>query len=112
MLFRSTLDAYAIVPSASSLGVAMSTIEVLRAQGVSVLMHAATAAGRGSMKAQFKKADASGARFALVFGDEEVAAGKVAVKSLRSANGEPSDAAQRLSDLQQASSWAAELRNA
>ena len=30
------------------------------------------------MKAQFKKADASGARFALIFGDDELARGEVA----------------------------------
>ncbi|MDB5817679.1 MAG: histidyl-tRNA synthetase, partial [Rhizobacter sp.] len=106
------LDAYAIVPSAASLGSAMRAIEVLREHGVSVLMHAATAAGRASMKAQFKKADASGARFALVFGDDEVAAGQVAVKALRSPNGEPSNTAQRLLALDQAAAWAVELRNA
>jgi histidyl-tRNA synthetase len=32
-----------------------------------------------------KKADASGARFALIVGDDEAAAGTVAIKSLRSA---------------------------
>jgi len=36
-----------------------------------------------SPKSQFKKADASGARFALVFGSDEVARGEVAVKPLR-----------------------------
>ena len=36
-----------------------------------------------------KKADASGARFAIIIGDHEVAAGTVAVKPLRNANGEP-----------------------
>jgi histidyl-tRNA synthetase len=39
----------------------------------------------GSMKSQFKKADASGARFALVFGADELAARLVAVKPLRDA---------------------------
>jgi histidyl-tRNA synthetase len=36
-------------------------------------MHGAPAAGEGmgSMKSQFKKADASGARHALVFGSDE-----------------------------------------
>ena len=51
----------------------------------SVLMHAAGAEGWGSMKAQFKRADASGARYALVFGDDELARGEVAVKPLRDA---------------------------
>ncbi len=37
----------------------------------------------GSMKSQFKRADRSGARFAVILGESEVAAGQVAVKSLR-----------------------------
>jgi histidyl-tRNA synthetase len=37
----------------------------------------------GSFKSQMKKADASGARFAIILGDDEVAAGKLTVKPLR-----------------------------
>ena len=37
------------------------------------------------MKAQFKKADASGARYALVFGADEVARGAVGLKDLKNA---------------------------
>jgi histidyl-tRNA synthetase len=37
------------------------------------------------MKSQFKKADASGARYALVFGADELARGEVSVKPLRDA---------------------------
>ena len=48
-------------------------------------MHAAGADGLGSMKSQFKTADASGARYALIFGADELARGEVAVKSLRDA---------------------------
>jgi histidyl-tRNA synthetase len=39
--------------------------------------------GGGSFKTQFKRADKSGAEFALVLGDDEVARGAVAVKALR-----------------------------
>ncbi len=39
--------------------------------------------GGGSFKTQFKRADKSGAEFALVLGEEEVARGVVAVKALR-----------------------------
>ncbi len=39
--------------------------------------------GGGSFKTQFKRADKSGAEFALVLGDEEVARGVVAIKALR-----------------------------
>ena len=41
------------------------------------------AEGQGSMKAQFKKADASGARHAVVFGPDELARGQVGLKDLR-----------------------------
>ena len=37
----------------------------------------------GSFKSQMKKADASGARFAVIIGDDEVAAGSVTLKPLR-----------------------------
>jgi histidyl-tRNA synthetase len=40
--------------------------------------------GGGSMKAQFKRADRSGARYALVLGDAELAGGSVVLKPLRS----------------------------
>jgi histidyl-tRNA synthetase len=39
--------------------------------------------GGGSFKSQFKKADKSGARFALVLGQDEVAAGTASLKWLR-----------------------------
>ncbi len=39
--------------------------------------------GGGSLKSQFRRADRSGAAFALVMGDDEVAAGTVAIKPLR-----------------------------
>jgi len=37
----------------------------------------------GSFKSQFKKADKSGALFAIIMGDDEVARGEVAIKNLR-----------------------------
>ncbi len=98
---------YAVVPSSTALGAAMSTCEALRAAGVSVLMHGAGREAWGSMKSQFKRADASGARYALIFGDEEVAQGLVAIKSLRDA-AEP----QRTVSLADAAHWAAELLTA
>ena len=38
------------------------------------------------IKAQFKRADASGARYALIFGSDEMADGVVTVKALRDAS--------------------------
>jgi histidyl-tRNA synthetase len=81
------LDAYAVVPEAPVLPLALKTLQVLRAAGVSVQMHAGSAEGMGSMKSQFKKADASGARYALIFGADELAAGVVTVKALRDGTG-------------------------
>jgi histidyl-tRNA synthetase len=100
-----TPDAYAIVPDAEALPIAMKTLYLLRAAGASVQMHAGSADGMGSMKSQFKKADASGARYALIFGADELAQGAVTVKSLRDGVG-----AQVQRALADAATWAAQLR--
>ncbi len=102
-----TPDAYAVLPDAAALPVAMATVEALREAGVAVVMHAGGSTGLGSMKSQFKKADASGARHALVFGGDELAQGQVAVKPLRNAT-----ASQVLRPLAGVAGWAHELRNA
>jgi histidyl-tRNA synthetase len=98
-------DVYAVIPDTEALGAAMQLIQALRAQGVAVQMHAAPVAGEGmgSFKSQFKKADASGARYALIFGADELAQGKVALKALRSAGGAQESAAQQLLALDQPS---------
>jgi histidyl-tRNA synthetase len=100
-------DAYAVVPGPQALAAALPALERLRGAGVAVLMHAAGRDGWGSMKSQFKRADACGARFALIFGDDEVARGEVALKDLRNA-GVP----QRTLLLASAGDWAAQLRDA
>jgi histidyl-tRNA synthetase len=76
-------DVYAVVPTASAWPVVAGVLRELRAHGVKVLMHSPSQDGMGSMKSQFKRADASGARYALIFGDEELAANMVSVKPLR-----------------------------
>ena len=101
-------DAYAIVPDAAVLPQVLPVLRALRRAGVAVLMHTAGAEGMGSMKSQFKKADASGARFALIFGPDEVAQGQVSVKPLRAVEGQV--AAQRAEPLADAAQWAASLR--
>jgi histidyl-tRNA synthetase len=101
---KTVADAYAIVPGPKALAVAMSACEALRAVGVSVLMHSAGAEGWGSMKSQFRRADASGARYALIFGDDEIAHGQVAIKPLRD-----TAAAQRLAPLADVTEWAPTL---
>jgi histidyl-tRNA synthetase len=76
-------DAVALVFAGTPLATVMSTVEALRNAGVHVLLNPAGKDGPASPKAQFKKADASGARFALIFGPDEVAQGQVSVKPLR-----------------------------
>ena len=106
-------DAYAVVPDASALPVVLKTLQALRFAGVGVQMHASpNADGMGSMKSQFKKADSSGARFALIFGADEVAQGCVAVKLLRAPlAGDMAEAAlaQTLYPLDSAATWAHKL---
>jgi histidyl-tRNA synthetase len=99
-----TPDAYAVVFAGTPLATVMVALEALRAQGVSVVLNPAGVDGPASPKSQFKKADASGAQFALVFGPDEVAQGQVAVKPLRG-GGE-----QVLENLQDAALWAQRLR--
>jgi histidyl-tRNA synthetase len=59
------------------------------------------------MKSQFRKADASGARHALIFGADELARGEVSIKPLREGA-----AGQRTRALADAAAWAHELRTA
>ena len=80
-----TLDAYAVVTDTAFLPQVTAYLQGLRTQGVSVQMHTSTPEGMGSMKSQFKRADASGARFALVFAADEMAQGVVTIKPLRDA---------------------------
>lgn len=102
----SAADAYAVVPPGTPLAPVVATLEALRAQGVRVIQHAGGADGVGSMKSQFKKADASGARHALVFGSEELARGQVLVKALRDGSG--AQVERSLADVAQ---WAATLQS-
>ena len=56
--------------------------EQLRDAGLSVVLHCG-GGGSSSFKAQMKRADAGGARFAVIIGDSEAAAGALTVKALR-----------------------------
>lgn len=57
---------------------AFTIAESLRCMGLSVVLHA----GGGSFKSQMKKADRSGARFAAILGDDEVAANELSLKPM------------------------------
>jgi histidyl-tRNA synthetase len=97
--------AYAIVPDAQSLPAVLKHLRQLRELGVNVQMHAGSGEGIGSMKSQFKKADSSGAQFALIFGADELAQNAVSVKSLRDGGG-----AQRTESLENLGAWALSLQ--
>lgn len=99
-------DVYAIIPDVGALPIALKALQTLRSQGISVQMHAAIADGMGSMKSQFKRADISGARFALVFGRDELSKNEVTVKSLRDGSG-----AQLTRPLDAILEWAATLQS-
>jgi histidyl-tRNA synthetase len=62
--------------------------ERLRDAGLDVVLHCATPSGAGSFKSQMKKADASGAAFAVILGEDEIAGNVAAVKSLRGEAGQ------------------------
>ncbi len=99
-------DVYAVVPDVAAMPVALRTLQLLRDAGVRAQMHAATVDGLGSFKSQFKKADASGASYALIFGADELARGEVTVKALRDGTG--AQTARPLADL---AAWAATLQS-
>jgi histidyl-tRNA synthetase len=75
------LDAYVVHVGAQARRLALAVAEMLRDAGLSITVNA----GGGSFKAQMKKADVSGARFALIVGEDEAAANRVTVKPLRHA---------------------------
>ena len=78
---------------------AAQVCRLLRRAGARVHMHAGTAQGQGSMKSQFKRADGSGAAWAVIVGEQELATGQVACKSLRVAQ------EQQLVKLADLSTW-------
>ena len=100
-------DAYFVVADVQDLPAATALAEDLRALGLSVVLHAGTAEGPGSMKSQFRRADASGARYALVLGETERQEAQVGIKPLRVAGAD-----QMLRPLGNPAQWAHELRNA
>ena len=75
-------DLYVVSADETTLSHAMAETDRIRADypGLNVTQHL----GGGSFKSQFKRADKSGAKWALIFGHDEVASGLVTVKPMRS----------------------------
>jgi histidyl-tRNA synthetase len=120
------VDCFAVVPDAQSFPVVFQVVQSLRRLGLNVQMHSPAAghlkpqegAGAseggaeslwtqmGSMKSQLKKADSSGAAFALIFGQEELSKGTLLVKSLRDGVG-----AQQVESLKDVDRWGKALQS-
>ena len=79
-------DAYLILVGEAAQQQGLALAEQLRDQlpGLRLRMHC----GGGGFKAQFRRADHSGARFALILGEDEARSGSIALKPLREAQGE------------------------
>ncbi|WP_292976934.1 histidine--tRNA ligase [Nitrosomonas sp.] len=76
---RTVPDIYIVHQGDIAAGFSWKIAESLRDAGFKTVLHS----GGGNFKAQMKKADASGARFAAIIGDEEAATGQVSIKPLR-----------------------------
>ena len=97
-------DVYVTAMGDGALASALALAEELRAElpNAVVVSHC----GGGSFKSQMKKADKSGARYAIILGENEVADGRVGLKPLRS-----DELQQNLARNELASSLAAALKN-
>lgn len=77
----STADAYVVLAGETATQRGLALVENLRDHNPEIRFEANL--GGGSFKAQFKRADRSGAKVALVIGDDELANNCVSVKFLR-----------------------------
>jgi histidyl-tRNA synthetase len=89
---RGPPDVYLMHQGGATAGHAFLVGERLRDAGLDVVYHA----GDASLKSQMKRADASGAQYAVIVGADEVAAGAAAVKALRATDPSVAFAAQRI----------------
>ena len=74
-----TVHAYIVHQGDVANRFAWTVAQQLREAGLSVILHC----GGGSFKSQMKKADASGARFCVIIGDDEANTAEVSLKPLR-----------------------------
>ena len=74
-------DVYVVMAGESALARGLQLAESIRTAAPGLKIE--TDLGGGSFKAQFKRADKSGAHVAVVLGDDEVARGEASVKPLR-----------------------------
>ena len=84
-------DVYIVHQGDGVLAAAFQAAERLRDAGLDVVLHC----GGGGFKAQFKRADASGAFAAVVLGEDELNAGQATVKWLRESSAAPGESRQQ-----------------
>ena len=76
---KAQTDVYVLHHGGETQVKAMLLAEAMRDMGVRVMVHP----NKGSLKSQMKKADASGAQYAVFATEDELASGTVSVKALR-----------------------------
>jgi histidyl-tRNA synthetase len=81
------VDVYVVHQGVAASRLAARVAESLRDRGIDVLFHC----GGGGFKSQMKKADASGAAFAVIIGDDEASAGEASLKPLRPLGERPNE---------------------
>lgn len=88
-------DIYIVHHGEQVIDFAWKCAESLRDEGLNVVLHC----GGGSFKSQMKKADATGACYAMIIGDDEVNAQEVTIKPLREPIEQASVKLDRVTDL-------------
>ncbi|MCE7528995.1 histidine--tRNA ligase [Polynucleobacter sp. IMCC 29146] len=76
-------DVYVLHQGGETLTAAFIAAEQLRSAGMDVVLFCAPDGQAASFKSQMKKADASGAAFAVIIGPDELARGEAQIKDLR-----------------------------
>jgi histidyl-tRNA synthetase len=76
-------DVYVVHQAGETLDVAMIIAERLRSAGIEVVLHCSPDGQAASFKSQMKKADGSGAAYAVIIGPDELASNLAQLKDLR-----------------------------
>jgi histidyl-tRNA synthetase len=88
-------DAYLVHQGEAADKFALQVAEELRGCGIRVILHC----GGGSFKSQMKRADSSGARFAVIIGDDEAQAQQASLKPLREAGEQIRTGVKEITDM-------------
>jgi histidyl-tRNA synthetase len=81
-------DVYVVHQGEAAAEQAFIIAERLRDTGLDVILHCSPEGASASFKSQMKKADVSGAAFAVILGEDELAQGTVGIKPLRAVEGD------------------------